>query len=196
MIIIGLTVVDPGGTDIPGFPLFVGLYAVWLSTLAVALGPLSSDRGTLPQLLSGRGDAVVTGYLLVTALVGVPVTIAAAVLDGLLIGPLWLTPVALAVCCGAFVGTAPASVAIGLVLPQVERPGLGADAQLGMSKLAFVIHAIALAVVTAPGALAIAAFESPCAASAGALLSVGLGALVGVTAFRTAVRRFDRLTLS
>ncbi len=196
VIIIGLAVVDPGGTDIPVFPLFVGLYAVWLSTLAVALGPLSSEQGTLPQLLSGSGEAVVAGYLLVTALVGVPVTIAAAVLGGVLIGPLSLTPVALVICWGAFVGTAPASVAIGLVLPQVERLGLGADAQLGMSKLAFVTHAVALAVVAGPGALGVVAFESPVVASVGALLSVGLGALVGVAAFWTAVRRFDRLTLS
>jgi ABC-2 type transport system permease protein len=196
-LLVGLALVEPGGTDIPLFPLFVGLYTVWMATVTVGLNPLSSEDETLPHLLAAPGADVVRGYAATTILIGLPVVAVSVVLAGLLVGPLWLTVPALALSGVVLLGVVPTAIAIGLVLPRVGALQISVDGPIAPSKFAIGAHTLVLALLAAPAALALT-FASSLPAVA-VFAGIGVTALVsllaGAVTLDLAARRLDGLTL-
>jgi len=196
-LLVGFALVDPEGAGLPLFPLSIGLYAVWMATVAVALNPLSSEDDTLPHLLSAPGTDVVRGYAATTLLIGAPVTVASVVLAGVLVGPFWLTVPALLLSRTVMLGVVPAAIAIGLLLPRVGALPLSVDGPVTPSKFAFVAHSLLLCLLAAPAALAIGfADQIPAAAVyAGTGVTVFAALFAGVASLRLAERRVDGMTL-
>jgi len=198
LLIVGLGVVDPQGVDIPLFPLTMGLYAVWMTGFVLALNPLSSEDGTLPHLLTAEGREIVTGYVVIAAAVGLPVTVATVVAGSLLIGPVGLLPAALVVCVAVFLGTVPAGLAMGLLLPRMEATPFDSDGPITPGKFAMAGHTVVIAILASPAAFGILAAQE---LGVGPLAVVGIvvtvfGSLgVGVVGRRVAARRFDQLTV-
>jgi hypothetical protein len=196
-LVVGLALVDPEGTDIPLFPLSIGLYAVWMATVSVGLNPLSSEDETLTHLLSAPGRDVVRGYALTTVCLGIPVTTAAVLLAGVLVGPLWLTVPALIVSVVVLLGVVPGAIAIGLVLPRVGALEQSVDGPITPSKFAIAAHSVLLGLLVAPAALVItfAAQIPPVVVYAGSGVTVLAALLTGTAALRLAARRLDGMTL-
>jgi len=196
-LIVGLALVDPEGTDIPLFPLFVGIYAVWMSTVSVGLNPLSSEDETLTHLLSAPGRDVVRGYALTTVCLGLPVTTAAVLLGGVLVGPLWLTVPALILAVVVLLGVVPGAIAIGLLLPRVGALKQSVDGPITPGKFAIAAHSVLLGLLVAPAALVISfAGQVPAVAVyAGSGVTILAALLTGTVALRLAARRLDEMTL-
>jgi hypothetical protein len=197
VLVVGLALVDPEGTDIPLFPLFVGLYAVWMTTVAVALNPLSSEDDTLPHLLSASGTAVVRGYAVTTIFIGMPVIAASVLAAGVLVGPLWLTVPALLLSGVVLLGVVPAAIAIGFVLPRVGALQLSMDGPIAPGKFAIAAHSVLLGLLVAPTALALTFADTipPVAVFVGIGATILAALSVGAVALTLAARRLDGLTL-
>lgn len=198
LLVVGLGVVDPQGVDLPLFPLTMGLYAVWMTGFVLALNPLSSEDGTLPHLLTAEGDEIVTGYTLIAAAVGLPVTVATVVAAGLLIGPVELLPAALVVSVAVFLGTVPAGLAMGLLLPRMEAVPFDSDGPITPSKFAMAGHTVVIATLAAPTALGVLAADelgvAPLAV-VGIVATILASLGVGLVGQQIAANRFDQLTV-
>ena len=196
-LIVGLALVDPEGTDIPLFPLVVGVYAAWMATVAVGLNPLSSEDDTLSHLLSASGTEIVRGYALTTVLVGAPVIVASVLLAGVLVGPVWLTVPALLLSLVVLVGVVPAALAIGFVLPQIGTVEHTVDGPIAPGKFAILAHSAVLCLLGAPATLGLLFAESiPLVAVFAGIGVTALAApLVGAVSLRLAARRVDGMTL-
>jgi len=197
ILLVGFALVDPEGTDIPLFPLSVGLYTVWMATVAVGLNPLSSEDETLPHLLSAPGTDVVRGYVMTTVLLGIPVIVASVVLAGVLVGPLWLVGPALLLSVVILLGVVPAAVAIGFALPRLGALQLSVDGPIAPGKFAIAAHSLVLGLLGAPAALALLFADTapPVAVYAGLGVSPLAALLVGTVSLRVAARRVDSMTL-
>lgn len=195
----GLILVDPEGTSVPLFPLFVGLYAIWMTGVVLTLNPFSSETGTLPHLLSASGHEVVGGYALTATMVGLPVTVSAVVLGGFVGGPGSLVVPATVVSVAVFTGAIPAGIAIGLLLPRVEALSTQMDGPITPSKFAIAGFSLVFLTLATPAYLGLYLADgwhwSPLVL-AGIALTIGLSATVAVTSYRYAGRRLDRLTLA
>ena len=196
-LIVGLALVDPEGTDIPLFPLFMGLYTVWMATVSVGLNPLSSEDETLTHLLSAPGRDVVRGYALTTVCLGIPVTAAVVLLAGVLVGPLWLTVPALIISVVVLLGVVPGAIAIGLVLPRVGALEQSVDGPITPSKFAIAAHSLLLGLLVAPAALVItfAGRVPPVAVYAGSGVTILAALFTGAVALNLAARRLNGMTL-
>lgn len=198
VLIVGFAVADPAGTDIPLFPLSMGLYAVWMTGLVLTLNPLSSEDGTLPHLLTASGHDIVNGYALTAVAVGLPITVATVITGGLLIGPVELIPAALVVSVVVFLGAVPADIAMGLLLPKMEAVPIDAAGPTSPGKLAMVGHTILVALLAAPAAIAIVGATElgltwlPFVGVAGTVV-VSLG--IGAVSRRHAAEWMDGLTV-
>jgi len=197
LFLVGLALVDPEGTDVPRFPLIVGLYGVWMATVSVGLNPLSSEDDTLPHLLSAPATAVVRGYVLTTVLVATPVVVGSVLLAGVLVGPAWLTVPALLLSGVVLLGVVPAAIAIGLLLPRIGPVDRAADSPLAPSKFAIVAHSAVLCLLAGPAVLGLVYADSMPAVAvyAGVGVTVIAAPLVGVVSLRAAARRLDSMTL-
>jgi hypothetical protein len=198
LLVVGLAVVDPESSDIALFPLAIGLYAVWMTGFVLTLNPLSSEDGTLPHLLTADGREIVTGYALTAAVVGIPVTVATVIAGGLLVGPASLMAPALVVCVAVFLGSVPAGIALGLVLPRLEAVPVETDGPITPGKFAMVAHMLAVAVLAAPAVLALYGTEGwlpGWVALLGVAVTLGCSLAAGVLSRRRAAARLDRLML-
>lgn len=197
-LVVGLAVVGPESSQFPLFPLSVGLYAVWMTGFVLTLNPLSAENGTLAHLLTVDGDEIVGGYVLTAAAVGLPVTIATTLAGGLLTGPASLIPAALVVCIAVFLGTIPASIALGLVLPRFDAVPVETDGPIAPSKFAMVSHTLVIGLLAAPGFTTLHFADewgTTLLVPVGIVLTVGLSFAVGVLTYRSAAQRLDRLTV-
>ncbi|ERH10073.1 MAG: hypothetical protein J07HX64_01841 [halophilic archaeon J07HX64] len=196
-LVVGLALVEPGGTDIPLFPLSIGLYAVWMATVSVGLNPLSSEDETLTHLLSAPGRDIVRGYALTTVCLGIPVTVAAVSLAGVLVGPLWLTVPALLVSVAVLLGVVPGAIAIGLIMPRVGALEQSVDGPITPSKFAIGVHSVLLGLLVAPATLVItfAGRVPPVAVYAGSGVTILAALLTGTVALNLAANRLDGMTL-
>jgi hypothetical protein len=197
-LIIGLGVVDPQGTHLPVFPLFIGLYAVWMTGVTITLNPFSSENGTLPHLLSGAGRDVVGGYALTASVVGIPVTVGAIVMAGLFMGPLWAVFPSLLISVAVFVGVIPAGIAIGLLLPRLKPVAAQVDGPITPGKFAIAGFSVVLLLLSTPSYVVLAlnpdsGLSIPVIATVSATILVSV--LLGVSAFNYAGARLETLTL-
>jgi hypothetical protein len=198
LLIVGLAIVDPEGTETPLFPLYVGLYAVWMSGVVLTLNPFSSEDETLPHLLAAPGRDVVGGYALTATLVGLPTTVLSIILGGVVIGPVSLIVPATIVSIAVFAGTVPAGIAIGLLLPRVDAFSKRADGPIVPSKFAIAGHSTVYLLLSCPAGIALLVTDgvlfSPIALG-GITVTVLCSFGVAVVSFRYAGGRLDALTL-
>lgn len=197
-LIVGVGVVDPEGTSLPVFPLFIGLYAVWMTGVTLTLSPFSSESGTLPHLLSGSGRDVVSGYALTASVVGLPVTLGAVIAGGIFMGPIWMMLPSALVSVIVFVGVIPAGIAIGLVLPRLAPISAQVEGPLTPSKFAMGGYSVVLVLLSVPSYLVLmltqdGGWSVPLVAVIS--VTVLLSLVLAVTSFRYAGNKLDSLTL-
>jgi len=196
-LVVGLALLESGETDIPLFPLFIGLYTVWMATVAVALNPLSSEDGTLPHLLSAPGKEIVTGYALTAVVVGLPITLVTVVLGGLLVGPAALTIPGMVVGAAVFLGAVPAAIALGVSFPRLDVLPVEASGPIAPGKFTIAGHTFVVGLLATPAVVPLAladGWHSP-PVYAGIAVTVACSLLVGGLARRVAAGRLDEMTL-
>jgi hypothetical protein len=185
----------------PAFPVLLGLYGAWAAGIGTSLNPLSSEGAGLPLLLSSpvAGPGVVRGYVLASVSVAVPavtvVVLVASPLAGF--GPA-LTFAGVVAGVGLVIGTAPASVAIGIGIPRIEQLDLTAgDGPLAPSKFALAAHSILVVLLSLPAlaGVSLSGRFGGWALALGVAATVAVAWLVGVLGYRYAAREFGRLTL-
>lgn len=197
-LIVGLGVVDPEGSSLPVFPLFIGLYAVWMTGVALTLNPFSSEDGTLPHLLSGAGRDVVGGYILTASVVGLPVTVGSVIVSGVFMGPASLVLPSALVSVVILIGMVPTGIAIGLLLPRLAPISAQVDGPITPSKFAMAGFSVAFVLLSAPSYIFLAVtggngWSLPFLAVAG--MTGVLSLVLAVVSFRYAGRKLDTLTL-
>jgi hypothetical protein len=182
---------------------YLPLYAAWASGAGMGLNPLGDEGASLPVVLCAvRGRAFVRGHLLATAIPGAALGSVAA-----LVAPLVGALPALAAPVGVVAATAFAAlsaavaVAVGSAFPGFDEIRVAASTRIVVpSFAASIVYFVTLALLSAPGTLALLAvadLPTPLPES-GLVVAGALAAQVAVATGavwvggRSAAARFDR----
>lgn len=198
------------GTIPPTLPALVGIYGAWMTGAAFALNPIGDEAASLPVTLtaSASGARLIQGKILPGVTIGVPATVVATIISGVL-SP--LDPVSVAglvvaavACC---VGGAALAAGVGAAFPRFGSVNVTGNREAVVPSLtAFVVFSLGLFVLAIPGLVAgvppvaselATAFSVSRAAvtAAGPLLTGLLLGVVGWLTYRYAARTIDRYTL-
>ncbi|THE66100.1 hypothetical protein D8Y22_04035 [Salinadaptatus halalkaliphilus] len=142
------------GTVTGTFPLLIVLCGTWITGVLFTLNVVGNEGAVLPAtvLSPGAGRSLVVGHVVAGALVGVPATVVATVLFGLLaphsiavVATLAASGIVLAGCAG------PIATGIGAVVPRFQAVSVSRSTKaIVPSLLAFAIYSVTIALLALP----------------------------------------------
>ena len=197
--------------EIPAtLPVLVAVYGAWMTSAAFALNPLGDEGAVLPVTLTATpvsGRRLIRGTVLSGVVIGVPVTLIATVILGILSPLSALSVVATAVTGVVLcVGGAALATGVGAAFPRMESVSITGSREAVVPSLsAFAVFTLVLFVLSIPGLLSQIPFLSDLLADAlgtagtvvtvaGPLLTALAVAVIGWFSYRYAARTVGEYT--